>query len=102
MRNKIFVFILSFLFALSLFALTSCNVAGNKKYQITLQEGEFGQLLAKEQAEEGEKVVVEIGGNDYGVYSLFVNDKHIEGNSFTMPDCDVTVSAVLYSANTGA
>jgi len=105
MKSKILIFILSVLCVFCLVSLTACNSekTNQNKYLVKVENSDLGELVAVSFASAGDVVVVDLNADgDLGVYCLYVNGEKINGNTFTMPACDVTVSATLYTSATSA
>ena len=90
MRSTAFLLVLVMMFSL-------CSVIGaaeDDMFSIAYGESAGGTVIGPVSAKAGEKVnITAIPENDYYLSSLKVNDTAITGNSFTMPEGNVTVTA---------
>lgn len=83
------------LFVALCLSLTACGLPGSG-YLITMQS-ETGDVLGSERADAGELVTLRSARRGYTVGAVYVNGRRIEGDSFVMPQSDVTALVVLES-----
>lgn len=95
------VSILSALLFTGTLGLGACAEVGG--FDITVLDGEYGNIITQSKAHAGELVKVNLKTKKgYEGYQLYVNGERMEGNTFIMPSSDVEITYAAASVSSSA